>query len=393
MVCWLPGYSSSLPASTAAVLSDRPEAIPRKVQVLVQDTGDDVSWEREAFKQAWSSTIVKVEPLPAGGERLTMALPIDGTSPYLLQRVTVENTTAALRASGDARPGQPASIEIVAGPRDRLRIVRNQRTYGVVSLFGYGVGILDLNALETNDAPDKPSGWKPLQEKIAFTRASIEPDDSLPSSWDVAEIPDLTFSPDAAIFAGAAGPAVFALDAPRGILKVQVGPQPLPDGGATLAAQRDVGLVFRGTLGAEVYDHPRLAALRAKFKALAGREPFGRFNTIAPYSWSISDKANTPVAPKSPYGQRGSMANNPVQRDYAFVAGNEYGLIAFHRLAEQRDEEEPVRVRAIDVLPLVSARGDVHAPRLPRRRAISEEGDIPRRSSRRKVAGSFTSTR
>ncbi|HEY0788814.1 MAG TPA: hypothetical protein VGE86_09215, partial [Thermoanaerobaculia bacterium] len=272
-----------------------------------------------------------VEPLAAGAERLTLSIPSEGPPgyPYLLQRVTVENVSAALRASGDARPGKPAAIEIVAGPRDLLRIVRNQRTYGVVSLWGYGVGILDLNALESNDAPGKPPGWKPIQEKIALTRASIEADDSLPSTWEVGEIPDLTFSPDAAILPGGDGPNVFAVEARRGVLDLPVRPQPAADGGFALGAARggNAGIVFRSTLGADSYDHPRLQGLRAKFKDLAGREPFGRFGTIAPYRWTLDAAQNPPVAKGSNYGLRGSAAGSAIARDYVFIAGNEYGIL------------------------------------------------------------------
>ncbi|MCA1733171.1 MAG: hypothetical protein LC732_06155, partial [Acidobacteria bacterium] len=101
-----------------------------------------------------------------------------------------------------------------------------------------------------------------------------------------------------------------------------------PDGPVLDARRGGIpGLVFRDTLGGDAYDHPRLGALRTKFKALAGRDPFGRFNTIAPYTWALSDKANTPVAPGSDYGQRGSPKDKPVHRDYVFVAGNEYGLL------------------------------------------------------------------
>jgi hypothetical protein len=70
-----------------------------------------------------------------------------------------------------------------------------------------------------------------------------------------------------------------------------------------------------------------LKDLRAKFKALTGRDPFGRFNTIAPYRWTLGGAQNGPVAPKSKYGQRGSQAGLSVIRDYVFIAGNEYGLL------------------------------------------------------------------
>ncbi|MGH9456668.1 MAG: hypothetical protein ACRD2J_03400, partial [Thermoanaerobaculia bacterium] len=304
-VSWAPGYSASLPPSTVAVLSDRPEAIPRKIQVLVQDDEGE-PLDLAAFKEVWAGLITDVQPLGGGFEQITMAIPIDGTLPYLLQRITLENLTSALRASADARPGAPAVVTLAAHTSDRLRIARNLRTYGVVSLFGYGVGILDLNALESNDAPDKPSGWKPLREKIAFTRASIEPDDSQAMEWSVAEIPDLTFTPDAAILPGNGGPNVYALDARRGILDLPVRPQPSPDGPVLGARRQSSGLVFRATLGDESYDHPRLAELRAKFEALAGRAPFGRFNGIAPHTRAI--------------------AGSP-RREYVFVAGNEYGLL------------------------------------------------------------------
>jgi len=42
-----------------------------------------------------------------------------------------------------------------------------------VSLFGYGIGVHDLNAVESNDAPEKPNGGKALREQVRVSRAQL----------------------------------------------------------------------------------------------------------------------------------------------------------------------------------------------------------------------------
>ena len=87
--------------------------------------------------------------LDAELEVMRFESPFNPSSPYLVQRVTVENLTLDMRWSADATIDEPAKIEGIVGRKDdRFRVIFNERTYGVVSLLGYGIAVLDLNAIE-----------------------------------------------------------------------------------------------------------------------------------------------------------------------------------------------------------------------------------------------------
>ncbi len=93
----------------------------------------------------------------------------DAARPYATQRITVENVTLDMRWSADATVNQPARISgIVARVNDRLRVIRNVMTYGVISLFGCGVSVYDLNAMESNNAAVKPPNYEELREPGAL---------------------------------------------------------------------------------------------------------------------------------------------------------------------------------------------------------------------------------
>src|SRR6185369_3424297 len=165
---WTLGYSSSIGLISNTILSDRPESIPRKLQIIEQD--DDVSYDgREAFKTATGAT----EAASYTGstvKKYSVSIPFDASSPYLLQRVTVENISLDMRWSADASPSGPAVIQnIIAQPNDRIKVSKNLRTYGVISHMGYGIGIYDLNAMESNDAPNRPSGYREVQEQVVLS--------------------------------------------------------------------------------------------------------------------------------------------------------------------------------------------------------------------------------
>ncbi|HYO76846.1 MAG TPA: Ig-like domain-containing protein, partial [Thermoanaerobaculia bacterium] len=355
IVSWRPGAAAGMEITSRLLATDRAEAIPRRLQVLLQDS--EVAYEnREAFKAGAS---VSVEDVNGEFETLTATfardfdaeLEINPNRTYLIQRITVENITLDMRWSGDATVNGPAVIEgIVARKGDRLRVIRNQTTYGVVSLFGYGVAIYDLNAVESNDVLTKPAEYVLLREQIRMTNAKRATwcGPAIPDS-----IPDLEFTPDSLVTSqpGSSDLKVYALDVARGVLDLKVTPPAVSfdDDGNTVNAERvnacseraPEGLIFRmrtftpdpedTTICRGYKHHPRLWAICNAYDVQLKRAPFGRFTGASFHRWTIEANDNRVVTPASgdqpALGQRGTRANTRAQRDYMLIPGNEYGLL------------------------------------------------------------------
>ncbi len=327
LVSWTLGYSSTLGLASNTFLSDRPESIPRKLQVLVQD--DDEAYDGLAeFKEKGHATEVKT--FANGMKQLSLTLARDASIPYLYQRITVENATLDLKWSADATPtGDAKFTEILAGPTDRIIVKRNRATYGVLSHYGFGIGVYDLNAIESNDYPDKPSNYKTIREQIALTSAAIDPECFVPYTErtkppDYA-IPDLSLSAEAGVTIGADGDInVYAPDPLRGILDLRF---PLPTEEQPLLTEEqkcDIrspeGLLFNTPFGSEEGIAPRIKKLHEAVESASSRPVISRYNSVATYHWSIEPADNA-------RGLRGSMKNRLAWRDYLLVAGGDYGVL------------------------------------------------------------------
>ena len=342
-VSWTPGSSGTIGGGlTGLIASDRPEGIPRKVQVLLQDD-DRVHASRAAFIGATGASRTTVDPL---FDQLTVSIPMQATHAYATQRITIENVSLDLRWSADATHASPAGFnEVLARAGDQLRVIYNQTTYAVIAIMGYGIAIYDVNAMESNDLATKPSGYKPLRELVRMTRAALRaPDPFAPNTCnlpglDTQAIPDLTFTPEATVITRGTSPAleVFALDPRRGVLDLSITP-PLDQAAGSLPPDQytcdraPYGLPFRNVYQSGTYDHPRLVQLRQKFEAVHRRAPSARFNQLSLYSWRLEAADNRVVAPPVqpqglPIGARGSAAGTAVERNYVLVAGHEYGLL------------------------------------------------------------------
>lgn len=364
-ISWAPGTSIGMGFSSATLLSDRAEAIPRKFQILLQD--DEKSYySLEAFTNAVNETEESDTFDDASVKLFTVKVPISIGYPYRKQRITIENTTRDLRWSADATTTDEAIFKDVIGSvRDHFRIVRNDRTYGAISLFGYGVGIYDLNAIESNDMPSPPSGYTPMREQVRLTPAALaSPPQGSCSTHPPASsgaIPDLTFTPESAIFTAEGSSStelrVVGLEANRGLLDLRVKPPQTAEETAapsdeTLCHERAPhGLLLHSRRDAlacppapaacppqeelQYVHHPRFLGtegLIALFREREGRSPSPRFTGASPYRWHIGAENNKPLGPPlvagGPIpGQRGSVAGTAVTRDYLLVAGKEYGLL------------------------------------------------------------------
>ncbi|MFP5247303.1 MAG: hypothetical protein ACLGH0_11470, partial [Thermoanaerobaculia bacterium] len=199
---------------------------------------------------------------------------------------------------------------VLARPGDKLRVYQNVRTYGVVSQMGYGIGIYDLNAIESNDFKDKPGDYQLLREQIMITRAayadSCWPDIQDLDALTTPGVPELSLSPDhivlpdpkdetrALIFAAAPLNGVLGLGA-------SLNPPPPPRIGEEnhQCVDRRHGLLLRN--GNDW--HPRLGPIVAAY----GGAPVARFQQLAHYR---------------PIDEDG------LAQDYILVAGGQLGLLA-----------------------------------------------------------------
>lgn len=279
MMTWRVGFASSMPlSSSTAFLSDRPESLPRRMQLAVIDN---------ELPMTIASLGTPVATLANGFRKYNASIAADPQLQYPLQRITIENRTQNLRWSADAqRGGAPAQITgIIARDTDELFIVRNQITYAVIALFGYGIGVWDVNAVESND---RVAGSH-LRETVAMTDAKNPPSTCAPNpEQPPCPIRDLSFTPEAMVRAEGSNLVAYALESNRGVLDVTITPPrtndaPPPDvldGQATPSTGLSLGAAPSSL---HAY-HPRLRTLHDRFvQSSGGRQPRARFNSIAAY--------------------------------------------------------------------------------------------------------------
>jgi RHS repeat-associated protein len=348
VVSWAPGYGSGIDADSDTTLSDRPEGIPRKLQIAVQDS--ELRFDSHTdFINNLTTKLATVSSTGGVGtqtdigsfKKLSVSIGKQSTNEYRLQRITVENITRDMRWSADAIDASQATIDnIVAEEGDQLRVVFNERTYGVVSIFGYGVGVFDLNAVEANDLPTTPPpNTKTWSERVRLTSAGTGQACTVAAIDDV--IPDLTLSGEASLIPSATTPdfRVFGLDIHRGVLDLRINP-PAPPPPGTPPSILPADCDDRSPVGLRLTpaNSPRINALKnAYMSASGGKIPSGRFAAIQTYHWILEAQDNKalPPAPGTtpamsttpPPGARGSVAGTRVVRDYLLVPANQYGLL------------------------------------------------------------------
>ncbi|HWS71917.1 MAG TPA: hypothetical protein VN605_07365, partial [Thermoanaerobaculia bacterium] len=288
IVSWRPGMNIGMPAGTSdPAVTDRPEAIPRKLRLITQDE-DAVGYASfELLRAAFNATT----PVDLGGGYAKTTLRIAGvrTFAYLTQRVTVVNTTSHFRWSVDVPRNGEATLNVIGKSTESFQIIRNVKTYGVVSLFGYGVGIYDLNAIESNRiAPGDPAfdaSYVPVAERVLLDDArsgsacDITGDPAAVCDAAVTAmtgqhcgIANLNFSPEAAIATNGNQLVVWGLESNRGLLELRIDPPArAEDGSVTPAACARTNSLILGDRvpsggGSVPFAHPRLNTLRAMFK-------------------------------------------------------------------------------------------------------------------------------
>ncbi len=225
VVSQAPGSSTTLGIASAVVVEDRVEAIARKVRLVV---GDDApqAYSRQLMIDAFANgSSTPLDPVlgSAGLVVFHPKVPASSNS-YRLQRITIENVTLGLRWSADAKGVSgstalaPAEFKnVIAAPNDILYVTHNRTTHAVVSLFGHGIGIYDVNAIESNDHPEQIAGAPKPKEEVA-TKSGLS-DLGLPPE----SIADIRFSPESEILGISDGALrVYSLDNRKGVVEMNV---------------------------------------------------------------------------------------------------------------------------------------------------------------------------
>ena len=307
-VSWRTGVTTGANEGISLTLnSDRPEAIPRKLQIVTQDDTLDMTAGDDLDAKLASNTL-QATGHPTGQTydditEYSITVPTTPSGfPYVTQRITVRNVTLGLRWSADGKAGPAAGPStqfdhVLVRSGDRIRIERNVRTYGVVSLFGYGVGVYDLNAIESNSRVAQGAvapGYKSLGTLVDLTDGQGT----------------MTFTPDAIVFAdnSSTPPALTAVAcaAASGVAIFQTH----PTGGAedngpapayTASAQSTPGYVIP-----LVSTDTTLKAIRFLVSHNETQPFMGRFNSISRYD--VDD-------------------NNGTHHSYGLVSGGLYGIL------------------------------------------------------------------
>jgi RHS repeat-associated protein len=356
-VSWRTGITVGINSGLDTVLlSDRPEATPRKLQIVSQD--DKVEW---TVDKDFDTKLGQPNALSVSGSftgtldefrKYTLTIPTSSGSagatpsgyPYVSQRITVRNVTAGLRWSKDGRSGAAGVLpitfdQVLVRAGDQIRVERNMMTYGVISLFGYGVGIYDLNAIESNsrvaqwDPAFGPApSYKPLATMVDLTNGNST----------------LTFSPEAMVLAGSVpnGAAVkplltaVALVPATGVSIFTATPKEGLEANGPTAAYDPVGA---DTYTGQTISIANLGMMQTVKKLVSanGSRPFmGRFNSIARYDLNGST--------------------------YALVSGGQYGIIVL-------DVTNPSTPAIVDVIWVPKGAWAVRA--VGNRYATSLDGD------------------
>jgi RHS repeat-associated protein len=366
IVGWRPGWSVNMPLSTNMVLTDYPEAYPRKLQIATQDdtkkykdldtlaspttqTSDNVFVEQKTELGASGSGNfrfnVRVKPLVYAGSSMSAA----DKAGFLVERITLVNNDLDLRWSVDKYLGEDALFTGIIGRKgDHFTILRNQTTYAIVTMLGYGISVYDMRAVESNDigiqcAFDAAfgaahanfcqyvvSGHPRALEKIVNTRGDGKCDGTPPPNLAPDAIPDIQFSAESlGMMPGHADPTnpsatlydelkMYGLDARRGVLDLKYklptdGTQPV----TACATRAPSGLVFRNPQTGAVLV-PRLQEIKTAVDGSSAMPP--RFNAQTLFHWEVSAAQNAT-------GLRGSVPGSAVSRDYLLIAAGSYGML------------------------------------------------------------------
>jgi RHS repeat-associated protein len=295
IIAWRTGINAGLPLSSWFI-GGWPEAIPRKMKVVTRDSEPEVN----TFENLVSGATDAGNGFRTG----TLTLTSTGGLPYDKQRVTVINVTRDYRWSADVDMGGSTDVTVIGQPSDELRIIRNLSTIGVVSLFGFGIGTYDLNAIDANYRHIFDSSWERLEDTYVLNDGEANDAGACDKATQAqagrsCEIGSLAFSPDAALAVKGETVSILVLEQNRGLLHLTMSPSAVPGQAASFG--RPGSMIFAEKVGPGRFGHPRINQLRRLYATAAGREPTSRYATVDTF-------------------QRGGTT-------YALVSGFEIGLM------------------------------------------------------------------
>ena len=313
IINWKMGYSSMIGLPSNTIISDRPESIPFRVKIVNQDDTQDFA-DRQLFVAGTGASETgdyAVEDLKS----YNVSVPFSNDT-YNYQRITIENPDLDMSWSADATTGGSASIRnVLARSTDKLRIVRNRRAYAVVAHLGYGVGVYDINAMESNRYPGTTQANRYREQHFLGNGIVGRECGPPPPIWAIGEN---YINTDVEVRGDAAGDLyIFANHPSKGVLDYRVhlsgSAAGAPSNDATCDQRGPTGLLFRTfPSGSEA---PRIQALR---------NAIGSANmhtmSMSQVHWSVTAEENA-------RGLRGTMPGLPAQRDYLLVASLDYGII------------------------------------------------------------------
>lgn len=296
IITWRTGINVGMPLASM-VVGGWPEATPRKIKVVTRDAEPEV----RKFEDLVGGT-----PVGNGFYQGTITLTRLGGEPYDKQRVTVVNVTRDYRWSADVGSGSTPTVTVYGQPTDEMHIIRNLSTVGVVSLFGYGIGVYDLNAVDANYRHVLDSSWERLEDTYVlsdgqlFDAASCDRGQQATQGRSC-EIGALTLAPDAAVTTIGDSVSVLVLEQNKGLLHLT-----MTLGGTPAAFGRPGSMVFAEKVivsgqGYRWFGHPRINQLRRLYSAASGRLPVARYASVDTFK------------------RNGTT--------YALVTGYEYGLM------------------------------------------------------------------
>jgi RHS repeat-associated protein len=297
IIAWRTGINVGMPLASM-IVGGWPEATPRKINVVTRDEDPEV----DSFKNLVSGGADVGNGFQSGTLNLTSTGGV-----YDKQRVTVINTTRDYRWSADVPSGGSVAVTVVGQPDDELRIVRNASTIGVVSLFGFGVGVYDLNAVDANYRHVLDSSWERLEDTYVLSdgegSSAADCDKAAQAQMGRScDMGSLRMAPDATLSIKGDTASVLVVEQNRGLLHLTVAPQP----GFSVRLGRPGSMIFAERinipgLGRRWFGHPRLNQLRRLYQTASGREPMARYANVAVFHRG---------------GER-----------YALVTGYEYGVL------------------------------------------------------------------
>jgi RHS repeat-associated protein len=273
IIAWRTGINVGMPLASL-IVGGWPEAIPRKIKVVTRDAEPEDSTFED---MAGGGT-----PVGNGFYQKAVTLTSAGMEPYDRQRVTVLNVTRDYRWSLDVGAGLPSTVTIFGQPKDEMRVIRNLSTVGVVSLFGFGLGIYDLNAVDANFRHVLDPSWERLEDTYATSDGKGSSADDCKRADEAikgrsCEIGSLNLSPDTAVTLIGDKVSISVLEQNRGFAHLTIEPPNIP--GVPARYGRLGSMVFaEKILGLGWFGHPRINQLRRLYSETpVGRVPTPRY--------------------------------------------------------------------------------------------------------------------